>query len=31
MIANTGNLMLDGQLPRGYPLKDYPVQFARSH
>jgi len=28
MIANTGNLMLDRQLSRWYPLKDHPVQLA---
>lgn len=28
MIANTGNLMLDRQLARWYPLKDHPVQLA---
>ncbi|AZD93031.1 MULTISPECIES: terminase large subunit domain-containing protein [Pseudomonas] len=28
MITNTGNLMLDRQLSRWYPLKDHPVQLA---
>lgn len=28
MMANTGNLMLDRQLSRWYPLKDHPVQLA---
>jgi hypothetical protein len=28
MIANTGNLLLDRQLARWYPLKDHPVQLA---
>lgn len=28
MMVNTGNLMLDRQLSRWYPLKDHPVQLA---